>query len=108
MRLQDLFGRRSARAPAARRRSRRPHLERLEVRAVPAPYTAASVIELRDAITAANQTREADTITLAAGTTFTLTEVNNTADGPTGLPLIVAGEDLTIVGSGDVIERSTA
>src|SRR5262249_55941963 len=96
------------RTSVARRRARCPYMERLEERAVPAGYTAANVIQLIDSINAANATAEADTIALAAGTTFTLTSVDNTTDGPTGLPLILAGEDLTVVGSGDVIERSTA
>jgi hypothetical protein len=75
---------------------------------VPASYTAARVGELIDAINAANLTAEADTITLAAGRTFTLTAVDNTTDGATGLPVITAGEDLTIIGNGATIERSTA
>jgi hypothetical protein len=75
---------------------------------VPASFTAASVSDLVADIAAANKTPEADTILLAPGRTFTLAAVNNTADGPTGLPVIAAGEDLTIVGNGAVIERSTA
>ena len=42
-------------------------VEPLEDRAVPASLTAATVPELMGAITAANQSPEADTITLAAG-----------------------------------------
>jgi hypothetical protein len=34
--------------------------------------------------------------------------VNNSTHGATGLPVIAAGEDLTILGNGSVIERSTA
>jgi hypothetical protein len=83
-------------------------VEPLEDRAVPANFTAASVPELIAAIDAANLNSEADTITLAPGTTFTLTEVNNTTNVATGLPVIMAGENLTIVGNGDIIERSTA
>jgi hypothetical protein len=45
---------------------------------------------------------------LAAGSTFTLTEVDNTTHGSTGLPTITANETLTILGNGGVIERSTA
>ena len=108
MRLQPLFGHRPARATAARRRCRLPRIERLEGRAVPASYTAASVTELVAAVNAANLTAGADTITRAVGKTFTLAAVNNTADGPTGLPVVAAGEDLTVVGNGAVIERSTA
>jgi hypothetical protein len=62
-------------------------------------------------ITAANQSSEADTITLAPGKTFTLKQVNNTSSngyGSNGLPSITAaGGSLTIVGNGDIIERST-
>jgi hypothetical protein len=42
-----------------------------------------------------------------AGKTFSLTAVDNTTDGATGLPLIAANDNLTIVGNGDTIERST-
>jgi hypothetical protein len=83
-------------------------VEGLEDRTVPANYSAASVPELIVAIEAANLTTEADTITLAAGKTFTLTQVNNFTHGPTGLPTIAAAEELTIVGNGATIERSTA
>src|SRR5262245_44372549 len=84
-------------------------IEPLEDRAVPAGFTAATVAELIGAITAATQSAEADTITLAPGKTFTLTAVNNTGYGATGLPVIAAeGGGLTIIGNGDVIERSTA
>src|SRR5262249_33366884 len=109
MRRGSIVGRRPARQAIARGRSRRPVLEPLERRAVPASYTVASVTALKDAMNAANQTIEADTITLAAGATFMLTAVDNTTDGATGLPVIAAtGGNLTIVGNGDVIERSTA
>jgi hypothetical protein len=83
-------------------------LEPLEDRTVPATFTAASVSDLIADINAANLTAEADTITLAPGKTFTLTKANNTDHGPTGLPTIAAGEALTIIGNGDVIERSKA
>src|SRR5262249_49911053 len=49
-----------------------------------------------------------NTITLVAGTTYTLTAVNNQTDGNSGLPVIAANDELTIIGNGDVIERSTA
>ncbi|HKB04975.1 MAG TPA: hypothetical protein VKD90_22320 [Gemmataceae bacterium] len=86
---------------------RRLWLERLEDKTVPASYTAATLPELIADINAANQTIEADTITLVARTTFTLTAVDNTTDGANGLPVIAAGEDLTIIGNGDAIERNT-
>jgi hypothetical protein len=95
--------------PPAPRRGLRPRLEQLEDRAVPANFTAASVSDLIADIKAANaNTDAADTITLEAGMTFSLTAVDNTTDGATGLPVIAAGEDLTIVGNGDIIERSKA
>src|SRR5262245_42716631 len=94
--------------PAPQRRAR-PTVEALEDRAVPASYTAATVPELIGAIDAANQSPEADTITLAPGKTFTLTEANSldsTVGGSNGLPTILPeGGSLTIVGNGDVIER---
>lgn len=97
---------------SARRCRLRPTLEALEDRTLPSSYTAATVPELIASINAANQTPEADIIVLAAGSRFTLTEVNHTVNGATGLatglPAIAATEDLTIVGNGDVIERSTA
>jgi hypothetical protein len=85
----------------------RPGLELLEAREVPASFTAATVPELIAAIDAANLTPEADDITLAAGKTFTLTAANNNTQGPTGLPVIAAGEDLTIIGNDATIERSS-
>jgi hypothetical protein len=83
-------------------------LERLEDRTVPATFTAATVPDLIADITAANQAGGSNIITLAAGTTFTLTAVDNQANGATGLPAIAAGEDLTILGYGATIERSSA
>src|SRR5437868_4290565 len=93
---------------ATGRRGPRLGLEPLEDRAVPASFTAASVGDLIADINAANQTAESDTITLVAGNTFTLNAVDNTTDGPAGLPVIAANENLTILGSGDTIERSSA
>jgi hypothetical protein len=85
-------------------------LECLEGREVPAVYTAANVPELIGAITAANQSAEADTIALAAGATFTLKDAyGQSYYAMTGLPPITAaGGPLTLVGNGDIIERSTA
>ena len=83
-------------------------VELLEGREVPADFTAATVPELVAAIDAANLTPEADTISLAAGSTFTLTAANNATFGRTGLPVVAAGEDLTVLGNGATIERSKA
>jgi hypothetical protein len=85
-------------------------LERLEDRTLPSSFTAAGVSDLIAAINAANKAGGSNTITLAAPTTspYVLTAVNNSTDGPTGLPVIKKGDSLTIVGNGDTIERSTA
>ena len=108
MKLHQMFGRRSARVPVRTRAGSTPHVERLEVRAVPASYTAANVPDLIAAINAANRDgrgghdhagRRQDLHADRGG--------QRHSDGPTGLPVIAAGEDLTIVGNGDVIERST-
>jgi hypothetical protein len=102
--------------PPALRRAFRPCLERLEDRALPSSYTAATVSDLIADINAANAAGGTNTITLTAPTTspYVLTAVDNSTDGPTGLAVIsgggkkVAADNLTIVGNGDTIERSTA
>ena len=96
------------RLPAPRRLGPRPGLERLEDRTLPSSYTAATVSDLIADINAANQGGGANTITLAAGTTFTLKRVDNTTDGATGLPVIAAGDQLTLLGNGDTVQRSGA
>ena len=84
-------------------------VERLEGRTLFASYAAASATELIASMTQANSSAEADTITLPAGATFTLTAVDNGRFGPTGLPSITeAGGGLTILGNGSTIERSSA
>src|SRR5262249_45020176 len=93
--------------PAARRGVRLT-LERLEDRTLPSNYTAASVADLIADINAANAVGGSNTITLVAGTTLTLSAVDNTTDGATGLPVIAANDNLTIAGNGDTIERSMA
>ena len=69
---------------------------------------------LVDAITAANTDTAtggcpagsgADTIVLPAGSTQTLTEVNNDTYGPTGLPVI--SSVITIAGQGSTIARAS-
>ena len=47
-----------------------------------------------------------DTLNLATGCTYTLSTVNNSTDGPTGLPVIAI--TLTLNGNGATIARSTA
>jgi hypothetical protein len=75
---------------------------------VPSGFTAGTVAELIADMKAANTAGGSNTITLVAGTTFTLTAVDNTTDGATGLPVIAANDTLTIVGNNDTIQRSTA
>src|SRR5438128_2428950 len=84
------------------------HVEQLENRCLLSSFTAASVAELIVDINAANAAGGANTITLAAGSTFKLNAVADNNFGPTGLPVIAAGDDLTIVGNGATIQRSTA
>lgn len=92
-------------------RSRRPRLgvERLEDRTVPSNFTAANVAELVADINQANLLGGPNTIALAAGARFTLT-VADSSDGTdglaNGLPVVTAGDNLTILGNGDTIERS--
>jgi hypothetical protein len=99
---------RQVRPQAARPRGLRPVVERLEERTLLSNYTAATVSDLINDITAANTAGGSNTITLVASTTFQLTVVDNTTDGATGLPIIAKNDHLTIVGQGDTIERSTA
>jgi hypothetical protein len=93
---------------APRRRNLRLTLEQLEDRTVPSTLSAASVGDLIADINAANAGGGSNTIMLAANTAFTLTAVDNSTAGPTGLPVIAAGDNLTIVGNGDTLARSTA
>ena len=102
---------RSRRAqPRPVRRATRLFLEPLEGRALLTSYTAATVTALIADITAANTAGGTNTITLSAASTapYVLTAVNNTTNGADGLPVIAANDNLTIVGTGDTIERSTA
>jgi hypothetical protein len=100
----------------ARRPGTRLVLEPLEDRTLLTSYTAATVADLIAAINAANAAGGSNTITLTAPTMspYVLTAVDNSTDGPTGLPVISGGgkkgaaDNLTIVGNGDAIERSTA
>jgi hypothetical protein len=84
-------------------------LEALEDRTLLTAYTAATVADLITDIGLANQAGGTNTITLSAAPSspYTLTAVDNTTDGATGLPVIAAGDNLTIVGGGDTIGRST-
>jgi hypothetical protein len=90
-------------------------LEQLEDRTLPSNFFAATTADLIADINTANSAGGINTITLTAPTTspYVLSAVNNSTDGPTGLPVITGGnakqaDNLTIVGNGDAIERSTA
>src|SRR5262249_60390541 len=100
-----VLGPRSPRPPTRQRRRAQLRLEQLEDRALPLPSAAGSVADLIADINAANQGGGSNTITLVAGTTFTLTAVDNTTDGATGLPVIAANDNLTIIGNGATIAR---
>jgi predicted outer membrane repeat protein len=126
MRLFSWLGNGKQADPAERRRPHRsarrraifrPRLELLEDRALPSSYTAATTSALIADINAANKAGGTNTITLTAPTTspYVLTAVNNTSKGTNGvgangLPVISSkkGDNLTIIGNGDTIERSTA
>jgi hypothetical protein len=75
---------------------------------VPSNFIAATASDLIADIKAANQQGGSNTITLVAPTTspYVLTAVDNSTDGPTGLPVIAANDILTIVGNGNTIERN--
>jgi hypothetical protein len=85
-------------------------VEQLEDRMLPSTFYAATVSDLIADIRAANTGGGLNSIVLTAPTTspYVLTAANNSTDGPTGLPVIAASNNLTIVGNGDTIERSTA
>jgi hypothetical protein len=102
-------------ATASPKPAKRPRLtvETLEDRAVHASFTAATVADLIADMHAANQTPEADTITLVPGATYTLTDdyAPNTAggnftNGRTGTPNVTG--TLTVIGNGATIERGTS
>lgn len=70
-----------------------------------------NVLELKSAILTANTNNEADTINLAVGGVYILTNIDNSFGGDNGLPLVAddvsgAGSDLTIKGNGATIQRS--
>jgi hypothetical protein len=96
------------RPQVSRLRCARLCLEQLEDRLVPSNFTAATVQDLIVDINASNQAGGTNTISLVAGNTFSLTAVDNTTDGATGLPVIAANDNLTIAGNGDTIARSSA
>ena len=83
---------RRARLQAGRRHGARLGVQQLEDRLTPSNFTAATVSDLIADIKAANLAGGSNTITLVGGKSFTLTAVDNAADGPTGLPVIAANQ----------------
>ena len=80
--------------------------EALEQRRLFASVTASTVTQLINAVTNANNSPGADTITLGAGATFIFAASSDTTHGPTGLPRITDPGGLTIVGNGATLDRS--
>jgi hypothetical protein len=80
---------------------------------VPAPnicdYTVAAndTSDLIAKLNAALSAGGAKSLCLAAGSTYTLTAVNNTSDGPNGLPTIPSGSSITLYGNGATITRDS-
>src|SRR6516164_6663071 len=108
--IRRLFARKPS-APARRRSPRRRlTLEALEDRTLLNTYFAATAADLIQDINLANAAGGTNTIALTAAPSapYTLTAVDNSTDGATGLPVIAAGDNLTIVGNGDTIGRGTA
>src|SRR5262249_49990727 len=91
----------------------RPHLEALEDRTLLDSYFAMTAADLIKDIGLTNKAGGTNTITLNAAPSapYTLNAVDNSTDGPTGLPVIAAGNHLyilaTIQGAGITIQRST-
>jgi hypothetical protein len=87
--------------PVSRQKRARLFVEQLDARTLLSGYTAYTVSDLINDIKAADKAGGANTITLAAATTspYVLTAA---------LPVMAVNDDLTIVGDGDTIERSTA
>jgi hypothetical protein len=77
----------------------RPRLEALEDRWLPSTFNAATASDLIADINAANLQGGANTIVLTATSPYVLTAVDNTTDGHTVLPVITAGDSLTILRS---------
>ncbi len=98
--------------PRPARRGTRLFVEQLENRMLPSAYTALTTTDLIADITAANTVGGTNTITLTAPTTspYAMTARFNTLLGGgagNGLPVIAANDNLTIVGNGDTIEKTS-
>jgi CSLREA domain-containing protein len=71
---------------------------------------AGNITALKSALAGANSNGEDDVINLAPGSTYTLSAVDNSSNGATGLPRLMAdgGRTLTVNGNGATITRSTS
>jgi hypothetical protein len=128
--IKSLLRRVSAHSRSGRSRRRRPlspcgfqaalveTLENRTLLSAASPFAvAANASQLVADIKAANAAGGAYTIMLAPNTTFDLTAIDNTTNGANGLPVIGGGKsvgkqgpilvNLTIVGNGDTIGRSS-
>src|SRR5262245_20696791 len=97
--LRRFFARKSPTLARHRPAHCRLSLEALEDRTLLNSYLAATTADLINDINLANQAGGTNTITLTAppSSPYTLTTFDNTIDGATGLPVIAAGDNLTIV-----------
>src|SRR5690242_4345138 len=80
-------------------------IEQLETRRLLTAFIASSVADLVADINATNAAGGSNTITLTPGATFKVIAADNTG---IAFPVIAAGNDLTIIGNGDTLQRSTA
>ena len=101
----------TSRRSSSRRHRRTPipcrlRFEQLEGRTMLSGVTTQAA--LIAAINTANATVGSHSITLCADITLYEATANNTNDGPNGLPSITSGDNLTILGKGHVIRRSTS
>jgi len=98
--------------PAARRRKmkRRLYVEALENRLCLSAFNAATTAALIADIAKANTNgASANTINLTGTSSYVLTAVNNTTNGPNGLPVIgsTVASTLTINGNGNIVENGS-
>ena len=73
------------------------------------PIADGNIPALKAAINTSNANGQDDTIELATNGTYTLTAVDNSTNGPNGLPVILSdiGHKLVIHGNGATLQRST-
>jgi hypothetical protein len=111
LRLRILGRTRKAKPAAPRRQMKaRLNVEALETRVTPATFNATNAAALITDIGLANTNgAAANTINLTGSGPYLLTGVNNTTDGPNGLPVInsTVASTLTINGNGNIIQRDS-